>query len=75
VYDLNVTGEILLLRKSKAITLPLKVEFRGETLTARGKTTLKQTDFWIEPISAGAGLVKVEDELRVEFEILARAAR
>lgn len=75
VYDLKVTGEMLLRRGSKIITLPLKAEFRGNSLIATGKTTLKQTDFGIEPISAGAGFVKVEDELRVEFEIIARAER
>lgn len=72
VYDLKVTGEISLRGRTKLITVPLKVEIRGNTVTARGKTILKQTDFGIEPISAGGGLVKVEDELRVEFEILAR---
>lgn len=72
VYDLKVTGEISLRGRTKIITVPLKVEIRGNTVTARGKTILKQTDFGIEPISAGGGLVKVEDELRVEFEILAR---
>jgi len=75
VYDLRVTGEISLRGRTRLIPLPVKVEIRGNTVTARGKTTLKQTDFGIEPISAGGGLVKVEDELRLEFEILARAER
>jgi hypothetical protein len=33
---------------------------------------LKQRDFGIEPVSVGGGTVKVKDELRVEFEIVAK---
>jgi polyisoprenoid-binding protein YceI len=34
-----------------------------------GKTKLKQTDFGIQPISAGGGTVKVKDEVEIEFDI------
>lgn len=34
-----------------------------------GTTRLKQTDFGIEPFSAGGGTVKVKNELELEFDI------
>ena len=34
-----------------------------------GRTRLKQTDFGIQPVSAGGGTVKVKDELEIEFHI------
>jgi polyisoprenoid-binding protein YceI len=38
----------------------------------RGIVTLKQTDFGIQPIRIMAGAVKVKDELKVEFDIVAQ---
>ena len=38
----------------------------------RGTVALKQRDFGIEPISIVGGTVKVKDELKIEFDIVAR---
>jgi polyisoprenoid-binding protein YceI len=38
----------------------------------RGTATLKQRDFGIEPITVGGGAVKVKNELKVEFDIVAQ---
>jgi hypothetical protein len=38
----------------------------------RGTVTLKQRDFGIKPISIAGGTVKVKDELKIEFDIVAR---
>ena len=38
----------------------------------RSEIQLKQRDFGIEPISIGGGAVKVKNELRVEFDIVAK---
>jgi len=37
-----------------------------------GTTALKQKDFGITPISLAGGTVKVKNELRLEFDIVAR---
>jgi hypothetical protein len=50
------------------------VEVAGETLTASGKTVLRQTDFGMKPVSVG-GVVNVKNELGVDFRIVARAGR
>jgi polyisoprenoid-binding protein YceI len=34
-----------------------------------GKAKLKQTDFGIQPVSAGGGTVKVKDEVEIEFDV------
>ena len=72
-YVAAVAGELSLHGVTKAFTVPLQLEARGDTLTATGKMVVKQTDFGIEPISAGAGLVKVEDEVTISLEIVARS--
>jgi hypothetical protein len=38
----------------------------------RGTAELKQKDFGITPVTVAGGAVKVKNELRVEFEIVAR---
>ena len=71
-YELQVAGEVSLHGVSRAVTLPVRVELSGATLTASGRTTLAQRAFGIEPVTAGGGTVKVKNEVGVEFRIVAR---
>lgn len=75
VYDLQVTGELDLHGVSRSLTLPLRVEVAADALTATGKTTLRHSDFGMQPVSAGGGTVKVKNEIGVDFRIVARAGR
>ena len=72
VYELLVAGEVSLHGVSRAVTLPVRVELSGATLTASGRTALAQRAFGIEPVTAGGGTVKVKNEVGVEFRIVAR---
>jgi polyisoprenoid-binding protein YceI len=74
VYELSVTGELSLHGVVKPLTLPVRLEVQGKSLTASGKFTLKQTDFGIEPTTAAGGLVKVADEVGITFKLVARAS-
>jgi len=38
----------------------------------RGTAALKQRDFGIDPITIAGGTVKVKDEVKVEFDIVAQ---
>ncbi|MEP7307171.1 MAG: YceI family protein [Acidobacteriota bacterium] len=38
----------------------------------RGSVTVKQRDFGISPISIAGGTVKVKDEVKIEFDVVAR---
>jgi len=71
-YELEVAGEVSLHGVSRAVTLPVRVELSGATLTASGRTALAQRAFGIEPVSAGGGTVKVKNEVGIEFRIVAR---
>jgi len=72
VYAVAVAGEFSLHGVTKAITAPVRLETKGDTLTVTGKLVVKQTDFGIQPISAGGGLVNVEDDVTITFQIVAR---
>ena len=68
VADLTMHGQ------TREVQVMVKVDFRGDTLTARSSFTVKQTDFGITPYRGGpAGAVKVAD--KVEFRIEAVAVR
>lgn len=70
-WEIEVTGDFRLRAQTRPLTLPMRVELRGDTLTATGRVTLRQSDFGLEPISV-AGVVKVKNELLVEYRIVAR---
>ncbi len=51
------------------VTRPVAVSVSRIQQEYRGSASLKQTDFGIRPIRAGAGTVRVKDEVRIEFAI------
>ena len=71
--DLLVTGNLTIRGTTKPVRSTVSAKIDGDTLTATGKFTIKQTDFGIKPISVG-GVVKVKDELTINFTIVARGA-
>lgn len=61
----RVTGTLELHGVSKELSFNLA----GGPEHYTGTTRLKQTDFGIQPFSAGGGTVKVKNELELEFDI------
>ena len=55
-------------------TRPISLHVAHSDQHYRGETTLKQHDFGITPISIAGGTVKVKDELKIEFDIVAAPA-
>lgn len=71
-YELQVEGELALHGVTKPLTVPVHIETAADgTLTATGRTVIKQTDFGIKPVSV-AGVVNVRNELDLTFRLLAR---
>jgi polyisoprenoid-binding protein YceI len=74
-YQLTVQGSLTLHGVRRPIALPLVVEVGAEgLLKASGRMTVRQTDYGIEPVSV-AGVVKVKNELAIEYTIVATPAR
>lgn len=69
---LSVAGDLTLHGVTRRIEAPLEVRITSNRLTGTGKVVIKQTDFGIEPVSAGFGTVKVKNEVAVSFTFLAR---
>jgi polyisoprenoid-binding protein YceI len=66
----RVEGDLSLHGVTKPVRLT--VTLTGGSYTAH--TVLKQTDFGIKPISVGGGMVKVKNELEIDFQIFVRPA-
>jgi polyisoprenoid-binding protein YceI len=64
----QVDGDLSLHGVTKAVSLTVKQT--GESYTTH--TVLKQTDFGITPISIGGGVIKVKNELQIDFQIFTR---
>jgi polyisoprenoid-binding protein YceI len=61
----EIAGHLNLHGQSKPIHLHVQ-SIDGKYV---GTATIKQSDFGIEPVSAGGGTVKVKDELKIDFSI------
>ena len=66
----KVDGDLSLHGVTKPVSLTVKQI--GDSWTTR--TVLKQTDFGIKPISIGGGMIKVKNEVEIDFQIFPRRA-
>ena len=57
---------------TRRLDLPAMVQVDAAQVSASGTLRLKQTDFGITPFSVGGGLLSVQDELEVRYQIVAR---
>jgi polyisoprenoid-binding protein YceI len=64
----TVTGNLAL----HGVTKPVTVEVQKGSDGYTGESRIKQTGFGIKPVTAAGGAVKVKDELRIDFRVVAK---
>lgn len=57
----------------RTISVPVRCELAGDTLTVTGETALRQSELGLTPFTALLGALAVQDEMRVRFRLVARA--
>jgi polyisoprenoid-binding protein YceI len=64
----QVVGDLTIAERARPVAVDVTIAQRGDTLTATGTFSVKQTDFGIKPYSAAGGTIKVADEVTFDFE-------
>jgi polyisoprenoid-binding protein YceI len=70
VYELQITGQLMLHGLTRSTVVQARVEVAGDALTATGSFVIRHTDFGLTPVSV-AGVVKVKNEIAIDYKIQA----
>lgn len=71
-YRARVIGNLTLHGVAQPnLWIQAEVTFDGEDLRAQGEFAIRQTDYRIKPVSAVGGMLKVKNELKFKFDIVA----
>jgi polyisoprenoid-binding protein YceI len=70
-YDIQIWGDVTLHVFTKSILFNRHMSLSGNSLRSKGEFALRQSEFKIKPVSAAGGTIKVKDELKFSFEIVA----
>jgi polyisoprenoid-binding protein YceI len=70
-YRVKIDGDLTLRGVTRNQQISGFVNLNADNLLANGEFTLKQTDFGIKPVSVAGGTLKLKDELKFSFHIVA----
>jgi polyisoprenoid-binding protein YceI len=71
-YDLKINGNLTLHGVTRRITIPAVVTLNGSTLRAVGEFSIDRDDYKVKATSAFHGMVRVDDNVKFEFDIVGR---
>jgi len=74
-WELTLSGKLTLHGVEKPVSFPLRIHAEGAELSGLGELSILQTDYGITPVKVGGGTVKVKDQLKITFTIVAHQAR
>jgi polyisoprenoid-binding protein YceI len=70
-YRVKIEGEVLLHGLKRNQPLDFQVRVSEDTVRAEGEATLKQSEFAIKKVSLAGGTMRVKDEVKLTFLIVA----
>jgi polyisoprenoid-binding protein YceI len=68
----TLNGDLALHGVTKRVAFPVTVTLANDQLRATGEASLKQSDYGIQPYEGNMGLIKIADELKINFAIVAK---
>jgi polyisoprenoid-binding protein YceI len=69
----TLNGDLTMRDVTKRISFPVTVTISKDQLRATGDAELKQTDFGIKPYSGKLGMIRIGDEVKINFAIVAKS--
>ncbi len=70
-YQTKISGDLTLHGTTRNVTFDAFVTFYEASLKAQGQFAIKQSSYGIKPVSVAGGTIKVKDELKFSFDIVA----
>jgi len=70
-YQVKINGELSLHGATHTVVVNARVELSANSLHAHGEIPLRQTTYGIKPVSAAGGTIKVKDDVKLTFNIVA----
>ena len=71
-YWAALNGELTLHGETRPLAISSRVVISGETLRASGEFAVRQSEFGISPVTVAGGAIKLKDEIKCTFNIVAR---
>lgn len=71
-YEVKINGNLTLHGVTRPIMIPATVTLNGSTLRAVGEFSIDRDDYKVKATSAFHGMVRVDDDIKFEFDILGR---
>jgi polyisoprenoid-binding protein YceI len=72
LYSATLNGNLSLHGVTRGQLITARVAAFGEMLRTSGDFTLRQSDYQIKPVSVAGGALKLKDEVKLSFEMVAR---
>jgi polyisoprenoid-binding protein YceI len=72
VLQVNVSGDLTLHGSTQSHSFEARVMVMGTMLRVSGDFSIRQSDYGIKPVSFAAGALRLKDELKFNFELVAR---
>jgi polyisoprenoid-binding protein YceI len=73
--EVTLAGDLDLHGMRRTITIQGRIGIEDDEIEARGELELRQSEFGIRPTSAAGGTIKVDDVVKLEFDLRARPRR
>lgn len=71
-YDVRINGNLTLHGVTRPIMIPAVVTLNGSTLRAVGEFSIDRDDYKVKATSAFHGMVRVDDDIKFEFDMVGR---
>jgi polyisoprenoid-binding protein YceI len=71
-YRVKMNGNLSLRGVTRKVPLMAQMSLSGDTLRGYGEFSILQTDFDIPLVNVAGGMLKLKDELKFNFDIVAR---
>jgi polyisoprenoid-binding protein YceI len=69
----TLNGDLTMRDVTKRVSFPVTVTISKDQLRATGDAELKQSDFGIKPYSGKLGMIRIGDEVKINFAIVAKS--